>query len=181
MKTETKKCSSCGEPVLSTEKFCKNCGKAIEQKRENDVVVENPNKKFILTFEALEQGIKGAYSEDIKIVYSIEVDGKFIGKVKPGEKIETFVTKGRHNVVLKLSKGFFTKVENTIWVKDNQTVLLSVSGLNNRIQYCINPSDAEKEEIRQKAQKSQKKASRFWWIFWGVLTLFWVIRYFFFP
>ena len=28
---ETMKCTSCGEVVLSTDKFCKHCGKSIEQ------------------------------------------------------------------------------------------------------------------------------------------------------
>ncbi|MGC3977392.1 MAG: zinc ribbon domain-containing protein [Paludibacteraceae bacterium] len=45
---EAMKCTSCGEAVLSTDKFCKHCGKPNEQneqKTETAVAVENPNKK----------------------------------------------------------------------------------------------------------------------------------------
>ena len=42
---ETMKCTSCGETVLSTDKFCKQCGKPNEQKTETAVAAENPNKK----------------------------------------------------------------------------------------------------------------------------------------
>ena len=46
---ETMKCTSCGEAVLSTDKFCKQCGRpneqTTEQKSETAVAAENPNKK----------------------------------------------------------------------------------------------------------------------------------------
>ena len=39
---ETMKCTSCGETVLSTDKFCKHCGKPNEQKTDqaNEQVIE---------------------------------------------------------------------------------------------------------------------------------------------
>lgn len=174
---ETKKCLSCGELVLSTEKFCKNCGKPLEQKNENDVVVENPNKKVLLTFDALDQSIKGvsghdgkdAFGLDAKVVYSIEVDGNFIGKIESGEKIDTFVTKGKHNIILKRNKSFIPN-EEEISVEDNQTILL----YNLYFLYptfLTNPSDTEKEKIWQRDKKIAKMGSRVLWIFLSVLLL----------
>ena len=61
---ETMTCASCGEAVLSTEKFCKNCGKPLGQKNEKIVVEDSPNKKVLLTFEALDdQSMKNAYGQ----------------------------------------------------------------------------------------------------------------------
>ena len=51
---ETMKCTSCGETVLSTDKFCKQCGKpneqTTEQKTETAVVAEKERKKVRLSF-----------------------------------------------------------------------------------------------------------------------------------
>lgn len=63
------KCSSCGESVLSTEKFCKNCGKAIEQKNENNVVEEISDKKVVLTFEE-DLNLPKLYSKKAILLFS---------------------------------------------------------------------------------------------------------------
>lgn len=172
---ETTKCVSCGESVLPAENFCKNCGKPLEQKNEKIVnaVKENPNKKVLLTFEALDdKSIKNGYGQDIKYTYSIEVDGNFIGKINAGEKIDTFVTKGKHNIVLKCNRTIIP-TEEQIWVEDNQTILLY-----NKCSYGFyflafqtNPSDLEKEEILQENKKARKKAFKFAWIFVAVSVL----------
>ena len=168
-KIEKTTCVSCGESVLPTEKFCKNCGKPLVQKNENNVVAENPNKKVLLTFE-VSDGCKSScvWGREAKITYSIEVDGDFIGKINPGEKIETFVTKGKRNIGLKGNKSFIPN-EEQIWVEDNQTILLYSLYLFFPT-FRTNPSDLEKEEILQREKKTAKKA----WliILLGTLLLF---------
>ena len=164
----TMKCSSCGETVLYTDQFCGQCGKLNEQttehKSENSVAAEDSNKKCLLTFDALDQSVEDVFGiEDgidafgmnvKKITYSIEVDGDFIGEINPGEKIETFVAKGKHNIILKRSRSFIPN-EEEILVEDNQTILLY------NLYYffpafLINPSDSEKEEIWQRDNKIAK-------------------------
>ena len=66
---QKKVCSSCGESVLSTEKFCKNCGKAIEQKNENNVVEEISDKKVVLTFEE-DLNLPKLYSKKAILLFS---------------------------------------------------------------------------------------------------------------
>lgn len=160
---QKKVCSSCGESVLSTEKFCKNCGKPIEQKNESNVVVENPNKRFVLTFEALDQSAKNVWNTidtfglNAKAVYSIEVDGEFIGKIKPTEKIETFVTKGKHDIILKRNKAIPNDFE--VLVEDNQTVFL-FSMFFLYTAEMVNPSDTEKEEMLQYTNKINRKINK---------------------
>jgi len=171
---ETMTCASCGESVLSTEKFCKNCGKPLVQKSENNVVIENPNKKVILTFEVLDdQSFKNAYGQVLKYTYSIEVDGNFIGKINPGEKIDTFVTKGKHNIKIKRNKSFIPN-EEQIWVEDNQTILLY-----NKFSYgfhfpafLTNSSDLEKEEILQRNKKVLKIGDETFLIFCAISVIF---------
>ena len=180
--TGTMKCTSCGETVLSTDKFCKQCGKPneqiIEHKSETAVTAENPNKKYVLTFEALDQSVKGVSGHDgkdafgldaKKITYSIEVDGDFIGKINPGEKIETFVTKGKHDIKLKRSKSFMPN-EEKIAVVDNQTILL-YSLYYFFPAFLTNPSDLEKEEIWQRDKKIAKMGRKAWLIFTAVWVL----------
>jgi len=153
---ETTTCIACGESVLSTEKFCKNCGKPLGQKNEKIVVAENPNKKVVLTFEASDGGkSSSAWGREAKITYSIEVDGNFIGKINSGEKIDTFVTKGKRNIKIKGNKSFIPNEEG-IWVEDNQTILLYSSYLFFN-KYLTNPSDLEKEEMLQREKKTAKK------------------------
>jgi len=164
---ETQKCTSCGEAVLSSEKFCKHCGKPIEQKNENDVIVEKPSKKLVLTFEALElstfefldqhQGIH-------KLIFSIELDGDFIGEIKTGEKIDTFVARGKHEVILKRNKGF-TKTKFEILVEDNQIILLSINRMSMRVEYSIANSDTQKEEREKMQEKDKEGAKKTLWIF----------------
>ncbi|MDR2970488.1 MAG: zinc ribbon domain-containing protein [Bacteroidales bacterium] len=157
---ETIKCTSCGETVLSIDKFCKHCGKPNEQKTETAVAAENPNKKYVLTFDALEQNMS-------EYLYSIEVDDIFIGKLKPGEKLETFVRKGTHSVTLK--QGYITtfnyifhrllrgkKLETL--VENNQIILLMYDRMWGIIKYCIaDPTTREQQRKELKEMKIDKK------------------------
>ena len=164
---ETMKCASCGEAVLSTDKFCKQCGNPIEQKAEykseNDAAPENPNKKFILTFDALEQNMS-------EYVYSINVDGIFIGKLKPGEKLETFVRKGIHSVTLKqiyfspvttlnyILCRLFKGKELEILVENNQIILLMYDKMWGTLKYSIaDPTAQEQQRKELKKMKIDKK------------------------
>jgi len=170
-KIEKTTCVSCGESVLSTEKFCKNCGKPLVQKSENNVVIENPNKKVVLTFEALDDSsINNVYGQDAKITYSIEVDGNFIGKINSGEKIDTFVTKGKRNIKLKRSKSFIPN-EEQIWVEDNQTILLHTWYFHFPT-FHSNPSDLEKEEMLQRGKKIAIWEAVVWALWKACLIIF---------
>ncbi len=175
---ETMACTSCGESVLSTEKFCKNCGKPLEQKKETNDAVENPNKKVVLTFEALNQSVKGVlglgngkdpWGMDANVVYSIEVDGNFIGNINPEEKIETFVTKGKHSIILKRNKSFIPN-EEKISVEDNQTILL-YSSYYFFPAFLTNPSDIEKKEILQRDKKIAKTGGKAWVVLLIVMVI----------
>jgi len=176
---ETMKCTSCGETVLSTDKFCKQCGKANEQiaecKTETAVAAENPNKKFVLTFDALEQDF---LSDEDKALYSIEVDDIFIGKLKPGEKLETFVRQGIHSVTLK-GNGLIRKKEFETLVENNQIILLMID--RNRmwrgIKYSIaNPGTQEQQrkEMREKDKKG-RTIDKWIAIVMGCIGLVWLL------
>ena len=160
------KCTSCGETVLSTDKFCKQCGKpniqTTEQKTETVVAAENPNKKYVLTFDALEQNLPH------EVLYSIEVDDMFIGKLEPGEKLETFVRKGIHSVTLKQSFNLSTLINYLLFrekkletlVENNQIILLMYDREWGRIKYSIiDPSTQEQQrkEIKEKDKKEGRK------------------------
>lgn len=158
-----KECISCGTQVLPTEKFCKNCGKPTEQENKDNVTVENPNKKFMLTFDALNQGLGN-------VLYSIEVDGNYLGKIKPGEKIDTFVTKGKHNVVLKRNQDF-RKSEFEILVESNQSIFLKVNQLHlGKIEYSVLDTNNETDALKRQIEKKELKVSWRWWLV-GLIVL----------
>ena len=174
-KLEKTTCVSCGESVLSTEKFCKNCGKPLEQKNDNNVnvVEENPDKMALLTFEALDD--KSVENAMYPIKYSVEVDGYFIGEINPGEKLDTFVTKGKHNIVLKRNRSI-APVEEQISVEGNQTILLySLYNLYYLTpSLLINSSDLEKEKILQYNKKTKRKWTKVALIFVAVSVLLFI-------
>ena len=158
----TTKCSSCGETVLSTDKFCKQCGKPIEQKAqyksEYETIPENPNKKLLLTFDALMQS-------NPNCLYSIEVDGVFIGKLKSGEKLEIFVKRGIYYVTLKLDFStvtyhnyildrLFKAKELEILLENNQIVLLMCDKKWGALKYNI--ADTSTQELKRKELKKTK-------------------------
>lgn len=183
MEKETKKCSVCGESVLPTDKFCKNCGRPLQQNNENKEENVSPNKKVLLTFEALDQSVKGilgdngkdAYGINSNFTYSIEVDGDFIGKINPNKKIETFVTIGKHKIKLNRNKSFLPN-EEEILVNDNKTILL-YSLWSFFPSLIINPSDLDKEEIWEKDNKIAKTGSIVWWIFFAVMAIAFILLF----
>ena len=179
--TETMKCTSCREAVSSTDKFCKYCGipneQIVEKKTETAVVAENPNQKYVLTFDALypkNMFNKVVYSifdaldlKDIffgKVVYSIEVDNDFIGKIKPGQKVETFVTRGKHYVNLKRNGIFSKKKKLEISVENNQIILLMVNRIRGGIEYSVANSDTQKQQREEMEERDKKRMKIYLWI-----------------
>jgi len=166
---ETMKCTSCGETVLSTDKFCKQCGKpneqTTEQKTETAVAADNPNKKYVLTFDALEQSLSQ------EVLYSIEVDGIFIGKLKPGEKLETFVRKGTHSVTFKFASFIKKEKKLETLVENNQTISLMYDRTWGRIEYSIIAPGTQEQQRKEMEEKDKKGAKIGFWI-WIALAIF---------
>ena len=99
-------------------------------------------------------------------LYSIEVDDIFIGKLKPGEKLETFVRKGIHSVTLKqnyfspmttlnyiLCRLFRGKKLETL-VENNQIILLMYDKMWGTLKYSI--ADPATQEQQRKELKKMK-------------------------